>query len=143
MWVDLETLIVLAGVGQLTLTLGSLAIPRVLGWKAEMARLRALTRQVFWTYAAYIWFTNLSFGLISTFAPQWLTDRSPLASAVTAFISIYWGARVVIQFVYFDRTELKSGVSVRMAETALVVLFLCLTVVYGYATIVGLLAPSS
>jgi len=43
-----------AGVGQLALIVASLAIPRVLRWREETAKLRPLTRQVFWTYAIYI-----------------------------------------------------------------------------------------
>ena len=62
---NLPTLVLLAAIGQLVLIVASLAIPRVLGWRAETAKLRPLTRQVFWTYAAYIWATNLSFGLVS------------------------------------------------------------------------------
>lgn len=127
----MRTLVVLAGLGQLALAAASLAIPRVLGWRAETAKLRPLLRQVFWTYAAYIWGINLSFGLLSTFAPAWLLDRSPLAGAVAGFIAVYWGARVVVQFVYFDRTDVPGGPGVRLAEAALIALFLYLTVVYA------------
>ena len=63
----IETLIFYAGVGQLILVIGSLAIPYVLNWAEDTARLRPLTRQVFWTYAGYIWGTNLSFALLSMF----------------------------------------------------------------------------
>ena len=87
-------LVVAAGVGQLVLVAASLAIPRVLRWSEDLARLRPLTRQVFWTYAGYIWATNLAFGLVSTFAPGWLLDRTPLAGAVCGFIATYWGARL-------------------------------------------------
>lgn len=127
----MRTLVFLAGLGQLALAAASLAIPRVLGWRAETAKLRPLLRQVFWTYAAYIWGINLSFGLLSTFAPAWLLDRSPLAGAVAGFIAVYWGARVVVQFVYFDRTDVPGGPGFRLAEAALIALFLYLTVVYA------------
>jgi hypothetical protein len=127
----MRTLVFLAGLGQLALAAASLAIPRVLGWRAETAKLRPLLRQVFWTYAAYIWGINLSFGLLSTLAPAWLLDRSPLAGAVAGFIAVYWGARVVVQFVYFDRTDAPGGPGFRLAEGALVALFLYLTVVYA------------
>ena len=50
----METAIRLAGAAQLALALASLAIPSVLGWREETRKLRPLTRQVFWTYAAYI-----------------------------------------------------------------------------------------
>jgi hypothetical protein len=134
----LPLLVVATGVGQLVLVAGSLAIPRVLGWAAETAKLRPLTRQVFWTYAGYIWCTNLCFGLVSALAPGWLLDRSPLAGAVTAFITAYWAARVTIQFVYFDRIDAPQGAIFRLAEFALVGLFLLLTAVYGAATVFNL-----
>jgi hypothetical protein len=131
MTIPWRSLVVAAGVGQLALAAASLAIPRVLRWSDDLARLRPLTRQVFWTYAAYIWVTNLAFGLVSACAPGWLLDRSPLAGAVCAYIAAYWGARLVIQFAYFDRTDAPRGAPFVLAEAALVGLFLFLTLVYG------------
>jgi hypothetical protein len=66
-----------------------------------------------------------------------------LAAAVTGFIACYWAARVAIQFFYFDRADLALGRGVsaagmRLAETALVVLFVGLTLVYGYAALLNL-----
>jgi hypothetical protein len=127
----LTTAVFLAGLGQLALVLASLAIPPALGWKEETARLRPLTRQVFWTYAAYIWSTNLCFGLLSTLASHWLVDRIPLAGALSAFIAAYWGVRLLIQLVYFDRTGAPQAPGFRTAETALAILFFCLTCVYA------------
>ena len=129
----LHIAIVLAGIGQLAIVGGSLAIPRVLRWSDDVAQLRPLTRQVFWTYAGYIWGTNLCFGLISTFAAQWLLDGTPLAAVVTGFIALYWGVRVVIQFAYFDRSDAPSGLLFRVAEFVLVGLFIFFTATYGYA----------
>jgi hypothetical protein len=134
----LPLLIVLAGVGQLILIAGSLAIPRVLRWREDTAKLRPLTRQVFWTYALYIWATNLSFGLLSSFAPRWLLDRSGLAAAVTGYITAYWAGRILIQFVYFDRSDAPSGPLIRLAEVALVGLFVFLALVYGWALLFNL-----
>jgi hypothetical protein len=143
MTVPWHDMIVAAGIGQLGLVAASLAIPRALRWPEELARLRPLTRQVFWVYAAYIWCTNLSFGLISAFAPRWLLDRTPLAGAVSAFIAVYWGARLVIQFAYFDRTDAPKGPLFAAGETALVGLFLSLTLVYGGLALraLGVLGP--
>jgi len=127
--------ILLAGVGQLVLALASLAIPRVLKWREDVARLRPLTRQVFWTYAAYIWGTNVAFGLVSVLAPESLLDGSILARAVCGFIAAYWGARVVIQLFVFDRTDAPRGSLVALAEVALTALFAALTLVYGWAAV--------
>lgn len=126
-----RTLLQTAGIGQLALVIGSLAIPRILRWQEDTGRLRPLTRQVFWTYAGYIWATNLCFGLLSVGAPDWLLDRSPLAGVVAGYIALYWAARLVIQFAYFDRSAMPTGLGSRLGEAALVGLFVCLTLVYG------------
>src|SRR4051812_26059554 len=99
----LKTAVFLAGAGQLMLAIASPAIPGVLGWKTELLKLRPLTRQVFWTYAGYIWCTNVAFGLVSTLLPAALLDGSPLAVCVTGFIMLYWWARCLVQWCYFDR----------------------------------------
>ena len=129
----LPRFVFLAGVGQIVLIIASLAIPYVLGWREEMAKVKPLTRQIFWTYAGYIWATNLSFGLISALAPSWLLDHSPLAGAVTSYMTAYWGVRLIIQFTCLDRRDAPPGAHVRLAEAALVSLFISLTAVYGLA----------
>jgi hypothetical protein len=133
----LPLLVFLAGAGQLVLIVASLAIPRVLRWREDTAKLRPLTRQVFWTYAGYIWATNLAFGLVSL-EPSWLLDRSPLACCVTGFIAAWWMARIVIQFTWFDRSDAPAGLMVRLAEVALVGLFIYLAAVYGLALVCNL-----
>jgi hypothetical protein len=125
-------LLILAGLGQLALALGSLALPRVLRWSEDTAKLQPLTRQVFWTYAAYIWVTNVAFGALSVLAPAWLLSGTPLARAVASYIAVYWGARLLVQFFYFDRTAAPPGTFYRVAEGALVGLFLYLTAVFGF-----------
>ncbi len=128
----------LAGVGQLVLIVGSLAIPKMLGWQQDTQKLQPLTRQVFWTYAGYIWATNLCFGLLSTFAPEWLLDGSPLSIAVAGYIAAYWLARVLIQFFYFDRSAAPEGKLFVLGEWALVGLFVGLTGTYGWVVWRGL-----
>ena len=129
----LESSIFAAGIAQIILVIGSLAIPRVLGWSQDTAKLRPLTRQVFWTYAGYIWVTNLAFGLLSSLAPSALLDGSVLAFSVSLYITVYWLARVIIQFVYFDRSDAPQGKIFVAAEFVLVVLFISLTLIHGMA----------
>src|SRR5262249_9243021 len=131
----LKTLIIAAGVGQLLLAAGSLAIPRVLKWREGLANGRPLTRQVFWTHAGHIGTTNVCFGLVSMMKPGELLAATPLAAAVCGFITMYWLARVVIQFTYFDRRDAPPAVIFKLAEAALVALFVYLTGVYGWAAV--------
>ncbi len=126
-------LLQILGIAQIALSIVSLAIPRVLKWQEDTAKLNPLTRQVFWTYAGYICVSNLCFGLLTAFLPGSLVDGSALAAAVTAFIALWWAARIVIQFTYFDRSQAPQGWIYVAGEAALVVLFIALTLAYGLA----------
>lgn len=140
---DLGPWIQLAGVGHIGLCLGTLALPRMLGWREKLLALPTLERQMFWVYAAYIWGTNLAFGLVSALAPAWLLDGSGLASAVLGFIAVYWGARVVLQFAYFDLASARPpGTLSRVAEGVLDVLFIWLTVLYGAACVLSVMGDA-
>lgn len=131
---NLETLVRLAGVAQLALAAASTAIPARLRWREETARLRPLLRRLFWVYAGYILGFHVAFGLLSVAGAGWLLDGSALATAVTGFIAAYWGARLLIQFLVFKRSDdVPEGVVFRLAEVALVALFVFLTLVYAAA----------
>src|SRR5262249_15668789 len=127
----MRTLLLLAGFGQLCLVGASTMIPRLLHWREELAKVRPLTRPVVTIYALYILGTNLAFGLLSVFHPGWLLNGSGLARAVAGFIAVYWGARVIIQFAYYDRKDAPAGLFFKIAEVLLVLLFSFLTCVYG------------
>jgi hypothetical protein len=129
----LRILILAAGLGQLALALVSLSIPRVLGWREETAKLRPLTREVFWTYAAYIWCAHIAFGLLSALAPNLLTDGSTLAGLVCAFIAAWWGARLALQLFVLDRSARPPGAIFIAAEIALVSAFISFTGIYAWA----------
>ena len=134
----LERLLFWAGLGQLLLVFASLAIPKTLKWGEDTSKLRPLTRQVFWTYAGYIWMTNLSFALVSMLSPESLVDHTFLAKALTSYIFVYWLVRVIIQFTWFDRSDAPQGAIFFIAEVLLDCLFIALVVVYGWAVIANL-----
>lgn len=129
----LQQFIYLAGLAQIALVIGSLIIPKILNWRVELAKVQPLIKQMFWTYAAYILMINLCFGLLSALAPREITNGSKLAMLVTAFIALYWLSRVLIQFLYFDRTNFPSGFWNKIGEAVLVTLFIFLSVVYSWA----------
>ena len=127
---NIQGLIFIAGLAQLALAGGSLVIPKILNWRFELAKVQPLIKQMFWTYAAYILVINVSFGLISVFAFEELTNGSKLAMLIAGFIAVYWISRVLIQFFYFDRANFPSGKWNRAGEVVLVTLFVFLSVVY-------------
>ncbi|HKR62128.1 MAG TPA: hypothetical protein VJZ00_00240 [Thermoanaerobaculia bacterium] len=134
MFSKLELAIILAGAAQLAVAASSLLIPRMLEWQSETALLKPLTRQVFWTYAVYIFGTNVAFGLLSLLAPKSLLDGSTLARAVCSFIALYWLGRVAVQFAVYDRSVTVRPLF-RVAEAMYLAAFVYLGVVYSIAAV--------
>jgi hypothetical protein len=130
-----ELILILAGAGQLALALSSLAIPYLLDWREELQALKPLTRSVFRTYSMYTFGTNVWFGVISIAAAGPLAAGGLLARLVTGFITLYWGMRIVVQFTVYDRSVAKERLLFRFGEIAYVLLFVSLTLVYGYVTL--------
>eukprot|EP00811_Abedinium_folium_P030337 NODE_4853_length_1838_cov_5.710695.p1 GENE.NODE_4853_length_1838_cov_5.710695~~NODE_4853_length_1838_cov_5.710695.p1 ORF type:complete len:505 (-),score=119.17 NODE_4853_length_1838_cov_5.710695:262-1776(-) len=128
----LTILLRLAGVGQLDLCVISLAIPFILDWEGQFAQMKLLLKQEFYVYAVYIWGINLSFGLLSALAPASLIDRSFLPAVVSAFIFVYWAARVGIQSFVFDLSHMSKAHEV-LGRRGIEVLFVYLSLVYGAA----------
>lgn len=129
----IQQLILVAGLAQIALVTASPFIPKILGWKKELAKVQPLIKQMFWTYAAYILVINLCFGMLSIFDYQELTNGSHLAVIINGFIAAYWISRVLIQFFYFDRSDFPAGKWNKLAEVVLVLLFITLSAVYSFA----------
>jgi hypothetical protein len=130
----LELVVRSAGVAHFAVVAASLGVPSALGWRDDVAKLKPINRQIFYTYAGYILTINLLFGLVATFGAPWLIDRTPLAACVTGFIAAYWGVRVALQFVYYDRKSTPKGLKYTLGEIVFVTLFAVLTVVFSYVT---------
>jgi hypothetical protein len=131
--IQFDFLLKLAGLAQVALVAGSFAIPKVLNWKNELAKVQPLIKQMFWTYAAYILVINLSFGLLSLCDAKELVNGSVLALLITGFIALYWISRVLTQFLYFDRSNFPAGKWNKLAEVLLVMLFIFLSIIYSTA----------
>jgi hypothetical protein len=129
----LKTLIILCGIGHFALGLGSLVIPRMLDWKNALSTVPTLIRQIFWTYAGYILCINIFFGIVSLLYTDELLSGNGLSKALLILITLYWFSRVIIQFVYFDKTSIPEKLIYKAGEIMLVSLFVVFTLVYGYA----------
>lgn len=134
----LKVLLIGCGVGHICLALGSLAIPKMLNWRQTLKAVPKLIEQIFWTYAGYILSINVFFGIISILFPDELLSGSGLGNSLLTLITLYWLSRLVIQFVYFDRTSVPATGLYKFGEFALVALFVMFTVIYGYAAICSL-----
>jgi len=102
------TLLMLSGVGHISVSLGSLAVPTLLDWKRHLDVAPPLLRQVFWTYSAYTKLVIIGMGVISIIGASDLVNGSFLAKSINFFIVIYWVGRLGVEFLYYDRSELKG-----------------------------------
>ncbi len=96
----------LAGVGQLFIAVIYFWVRNILGWDADVARLRPHNRAIAQTYARYIQTLNAAFGCLCLFTPQDLLAGTRLASAVTLLIGVYWLVRIILQLTYYALREI-------------------------------------
>lgn len=122
-----------AGLLQIAVALGSLWIPKILHWNTGLGSAPILIRQMFWVYGGYIFFTNIWLGFVSLFFYADLVDGNKTGLLVLIYALLYWTARVLIQFFYFDKKELPKSIFLKVSGYVLDACFLLLAFVYGYA----------
>lgn len=102
----LITLLILSGIAHIAMAIGSMSVPKLLDWNPHLETCPPLLRQVFRTYAAYTKLTIIALGLVSIFGAHELIGNSFLATSINLFSVIYWGGRLGVGFIYYDRTTL-------------------------------------
>lgn len=130
----LETLITLAGIGQLGVLIASALVPFRLNWKTELGSLSRLHRQMYWVYGGYVVLAIMAFGLISLFNASEMASGSGLARSVCGYIAVFWGVRLMLQGV-FDVKEHLTSWWLKLGYHSLTLLFVSFTLIYGYAAL--------
>ncbi len=131
----LELLIFIAGLLHFGVLIASALVPQVLDWKAELARVSPLTRQLVWTHGIFIVLVIIGFGLLGMSCSAPLASGDPLARAVCAFIAIFWGARVSLQYTWLDARTHLTRTYLKLGYHGLTLLFAYFTGVFGYAAL--------
>jgi len=126
-----------AGFVQLALVGMSIAIPRCLCFRDRLVNLEPLLAQMFWTCTLYITVAHFIFGVVSLWAPKELLGDTRLAGVMTLWMALWWGARLLIHFIYFDRAGMPQTDWNEVWEVFAVMLFTGLTVVYAGAFLLG------
>jgi hypothetical protein len=129
-------LLILTGIGHIAMSIGSMTVPKLLGWKKHLDSMPPLLRQVFWAYAGFTKMTIIAFGLVSIFGAHELVAPSFLARCINGFIIFYWLIRLGVEFIYYDRSTL-TGIA-KISDRTLVVLFVIFIFVHGAALLINL-----
>jgi len=131
----LQIMLVIAGVLHLAITSAGITMTRVLDWRGNLAHLNALTRHVIWTHGLFVLMTIIAFGVVSIIFSAPLASGAPLARAICAFIAIFWGSRLMIQFFLFDARPFLTNSALKLGYHGLTVVFTYFTITYGLAVL--------
>lgn len=74
----------------------------------HLRNLPLVMHQVFLVQNAYIMLVQVGFALLCFFFAGELTSGRPLGVAITGFLAVFWGSRVLLQLFYYDK-ELRRG----------------------------------
>ncbi|MDA8969230.1 hypothetical protein N9F48_04090 [Akkermansiaceae bacterium] len=113
------------------LCIGSIWIPKVLGWKEKVVSLTPLMRELFWTYSLYIWASHIFFAVMALTQTDWFLSGSPAAASLAGFICLWWSVRLYLQFFGFDFDEVGDCLANKVAKHLLTLLFIGLVFVFG------------
>jgi hypothetical protein len=130
----LATLIFTAGIGQLCVLIASALVPIRLNWHQAFRPLSRLHRQLYWVYGGYVVLSIVSFALLSLANAPELADGGRLARGVCAYVSVFWGARLILQMI-LDVKEHLTAWWLKFGYHGLTVLFVFFTTVYACAAL--------
>jgi len=130
----LVRLLMIAGVGQLSVLVAAALVPLRLNWRQELAVLSRLHRQMYWVYGGYVVLAIVAFGVITLSSAEELASGSGLARAFCGYVAVFWGIRLCLQAV-LDVKEHLTTWWLRAGYYTLTVLFLFFTLVYGGAAL--------
>lgn len=133
------TLIFLGGLLHFGILIASALTPGSLAWKSELAALPAMLRKLIWVHGVFIVLVIIAFGTISLTNAAALAGGSSLARAMCAFISLFWLARLGVQFFVFknDATPYLRTRLLRYGYHGLTFVFAYLAFVYGWTAMAG------
>lgn len=103
----------------------------------HLAGVPLVVRQVFLVQNAYLVAVQVGLALLCAFFARDLTSGRPMSVAITSFLAVFWGSRVLLQLGYYDP-------SLRRANRVFDILFVLadgyLAAVYAAAAL-GALRP--
>ncbi len=132
---NLETLLILAGLGHFGILIASFMVPKALQWDKHLTSLPPFLRSLFWVYGAFIVLTIAGLGTLTLFHAQAMASGEPVARSLAAFIALFWSARLFVQFFIFDAREFLTSTARRIGYHTLTAAFIAQAAVYAFAAL--------
>lgn len=128
-------LLQIAGIAHFGIILASALVPRALNWKQQLAPLHPFIRQLVWVYGIFIVLATLAFGSLTLLHAKAMAAGEPVARSLAAVISLYWGARLLVQWFVFDTRPFLTSIWLKLGEHTLTATFLYVTAVYAWVAL--------
>lgn len=132
---SLSTWIQIGGMLHFGILIASALVPQVLDWRGELRKLPRLFGQLVWVHGAFIVLTIAGFGVLTTCHADELASGTRLARGICGFISLFWGARLAVQFFYFDASPHLTRAILKIGYHGLTIVFVYLTAVFAWAAV--------
>ena len=127
-WVSLA--LWLAGAGHFVVLIASFQVPQRLGWKKDLSKLTSFNRKLMWVHGGFAVYTIMAFGVLTFMLHSEMLEGQRAATALAAFIGIYWLLRIVVDFMYYDHADWPKGTAFVAGHVLLTSLFVFLSFTY-------------
>jgi hypothetical protein len=132
--IDLTPWIWGAGAVQMVIAAANIFIPKKLSYAENLAKVTPIVRQVFIIHSVYIVWVLVVFALICLLYAAELASGTGLGRFMSAWMALFWGARVFIQRFYYDAAAKRLN---RAADIGFTLAFAYLAIVFTLAAIGG------
>lgn len=116
----------LAGFGHFCVLGASFQVPSRLDWRRDLAKLKPFNRKLMWTYGAFTVLTIVGFGTLTLVLRRELLRGDRAALGLAALMGLYWAARVITDFCYFEHADWPQGPEYVAGHALLTSLFIAL-----------------
>jgi hypothetical protein len=124
------TLLLVAGALQVVVAAANLPLTRLLHFGREGSRLTPIVHQIHQVHHLYLALLLLVFAAMSVVFPRDLAAGGGLGRFVSVVLAVFWGARLAIQRLYYDRDFLRRH---RLGDVVFSFVFAFLFTVYAAA----------
>ena len=122
-----------AGVVLAALVVVNLFVPSRFGWRADMAKLSLLNRQIFQAHSVFLILTlALSSALLLTNADA-LLQPSRLSRAILIGLTIFWGVRMLMQWFFYSPDIWRGNRFFTTMHVVFSTVWIYMTAVFGAA----------
>lgn len=113
----------------------TLLTPRILDWRVELAGVPKFFDQVIRVHGAFIALTVAGLGVLSLANADELAAGGRFARWFCAFVAIFWGTRLVLQFAFYEPGAALRGPLMKLGYHCLAMAFALLTAIYGWGAL--------